>query len=396
MKAGFAVLIAVVIGVWVPQAWGQATQPAREQEWFVSAQRLAGRPVRHDGTILRQFVRCDFANGRQVVLQNSQWPSFPRVSLMDSHGRHLNVQPKDHGRKPQPRHIILVSPAPGTPKRVFEEWQVEPYWPAALSPDGRKIVVFQFGRAIAIGDDTNLHVIPRKWESVRPFSWSPDSRQVAFYYAPTTFEDDVHIQQHGVALLTIEGKLRELVKVSEVAGTPDGGSKDVPPGWGRSGRFVYYTVGLPPDDPQRELPGWRSPGGFPYPPSATYRVDVETGKTERIGVGAFASVAPDESYVLLYPSPELKDDGSWRTRATAKVDLATKQVTYLPDAVRRPKISPSGRLVASAYQGITCFTTKDWKPYGKPSPNPGSSVEAWARNFRWITVDEDHKPGSAW
>ena len=393
MKPNIVRLIAAVIGVWMPQAWGQTTQPAREQERLVSAESVTTK----DRGVVRQLVRYDFATGKETVLQRSESRDLPRMAFIDSRGRHLSLRAKQDAANRARRWVELASPAPGTPKRVFEEWQVEPYWPAAVSPDGRKIVVFQFERAIAIGDDTNVHVIPRKWGGVRPFSWSPDSRQVAFYYAPTPFEDDVHIQQHGVAVLTIDGELRELVKPSEATGTPESTSKDTLVGWGRSQRFVYYTAGVPPDDSARELPACRI--FHPFLPTATYRVDIETGKSERIGLGEFCCVSPDETYVLLYPSPKPAKDGSW-TVGTAKIDLGTKQVTYLPDAVRRPKISPSGKLVACPHrEDIRCFRTADWKLYGTPVLTGwkfGVNVEDWGSKYRWITVDEDHAPGSAW
>jgi len=160
----------------------------------------------------------------------------------------------------------------------------------------------------------------------------------------------------------------------------------VPPGWGRSGRSLYYTAGLPPDDPQRESDAARAL----YPVTGTYRVNIETGGTEKIALGDFACVSPDEEYVLVYPAPKLDGEGKW-VKGGAKVLLETKKVTYLPDDVRYPRISPSGKLAAclSRKGGVRCFQTADCKPYGRRVPKTGFNIEEWFTDLRWIVVEQE-------
>ncbi len=396
MRRVCAVAVGLLIVAWVCPTLAQTTQPAVQEEWLVEVS-----CHRTTGWVLRRY---DFATGKRVVLREADPVICGHMSLIDARGRYLQLREAQGDHKYLDRRVELAFPSPGTPTRVFEELEVTTSWFGALSPDGRKIVVSELDGTLAIGDDTRLHLIPGKWYLTRLFSWSPDSSKVAFYHPLSDYHDDVHIQKHGVAVLTVDGELREVLKASEAVGTPNGETKNLGPGWGRSGRFVYYSDGLPPEDPRRQLRAWRG-FGHPYPPAATYRVDLQTGRTERIGLGEFASVSPDETYIILEPVPRQKDDGSWAL-ATAKVDLATKKVSYLPDAIKRPKISPSGKLVACPRGGgIICYRTSDWKRHRQPVIVQteakakkgifwGVCSETWGRDFRWIVVDKDAKPGS--
>jgi len=381
VRNNIGVAFVILEGMWLSLAVAQTSRPGATEERFVTTTRLPGKDV------VRQLLWFDPATGREIVMDQTDSREFPDVSFMDSQGKHLKLH--RHGRPSSTAPVELQSPPAGAPVRVFQEPEVNDMRPAALSPDGRKIVFYNPSRqSLVIGDDTHVHKLRVEWTLTRPFSWNPDSSQVAFYYAPSLDADDFNIQQHGVALLTLDGKLRVLVKALEATGTPRNSAvKYVPVGWGRSGQYVYYTAGLAPDDHRRQSAAAR----VLYPPTATYRIDIYNDEIEMIGLGDFACVSPGEEYVLLCPSPKPASDDKWES-GTTKVQIQTREVTYLPDEIRCPIISPSGRLVACYGRGPTIrfFETADWKPHGKPVSLSMHSLpsEDWIATFRWIVVDK--------
>lgn len=381
MRMNIGIAIVVLWCVWPPRVLAQASQPCGTDEQFVTTTRLPGKDV------VRELLRFDAAAGTQVVLVRSSSWGFPSISFLDARGRHLGLCRQGQPSSTAP--VELKSPQAGDPVRVFREPEVHDMRPAALSPDGKKIVFYNPSKQLlVIGNNTTVHKIHTNWAITRPFSWSPDSRQVAFYYASSWDADDFNIQEHGVALLTLDGRIRVLAEASSATGTPRSpAAKYVPLGWGQSGQAVYYTAGLTPDDPQRQSPATKAL----VPPTATNRIDISSGQSERIGLGDFACVSPDEEYVLIYPSPKPVGHDKW-ARCTTKVLIRTREATYLPDEILLPRISPSGRLVASFGYGPTIrfFTTADWKPCGNSVPVSRRSIEIedWAANFRWITVDK--------
>jgi hypothetical protein len=267
---------------------------------------------------------------------------------------------------------------------------------SSLSPDGKTIVAVTPSQGFAISDENGTRIVDTKWTTSGPYSWAPDIGRVAFYYTPSARlpYDDVHVQKHGVALLTVGGELRAVVSVSDSFGTPDSSAKYVAPGWSPSGRYVYYTAGVAPDDPLRASEAVRVLRAV----TVTCRVDVETGQVERLATGDFACVSPDGTYVLVYPCPKQAADGKWTT-ATAKIDLQTRELEYLPDGIDYPLMSPSGKLVACPpHRGnngaIRFFETSNWALYGKPVPGVGTmiGVDHWLTDFRWIVKDSD--PGA--
>jgi len=370
---------AVFGGMALLPSFAQAERGRGSEERFIATVRLPGVEV------VRELHHFDPSTGEVVVLDRSGSREFPDVRFMDQQGRHLALRRRE-AEMPLAGRIELDGQRPG-PHRVFAEPEVDRMEPAALSPDGKSIVFFHAPKnLLVIGDDKEIHRVATDWALARPFSWSPDSSQVAFYYAPSSWEDDFNIQQHGVAVLSLNGKLRELVKPSEATATPTNScAKDVPPGWGRTGEYLYYTGGLKRDDPawQYDCPT------YCHSPTATWRVNIKTGQVERIGMGTFACVSPDEEYVLIYPSPKPAADGKW-VIGTTMVRLATRELTYLSDEIVFPRISPSGKLVAcfSPEQEIRLFTTSDWRQHGKAIPLPeGVPLESWTTSFRWVVME---------
>ncbi|NLX21822.1 MAG: hypothetical protein GXY55_09150 [Phycisphaerae bacterium] len=375
-------LTGILCGITISLASAQTTRPSiAERERFICSERVRTEDGGFSGRIW-QLRWCDPAGGEKVAPQGFgvQAPGeFLRCSLLDSRGRRLltlrSVGEDIHGAKP----IQLVAAEPGAPARAFEELAVKGMWPAALSPDGARIVFFDYRtETVVLGDATSVHRISTGVVT-NPFRWSPDSKQVAFYYAQSYGEDDVHIQEHGVAVLSADGRLRELVKASDAVGTPDGYSKYLGPAWGNSGRFIYYSAGLPAGDQRAVLCR-----GMPSP-AVTYRLSIDTGETEEIALGEFASVSPDETFILLYPSP--RPTGATAPIGTTKVDVKSREATFL-NGLAFPRISPSGKLVAAiAHDGIQFFTTEDWKPHGKAIATPGIRLQDWGADYRWIVIE---------
>lgn len=370
-------------------AFAQTTRPSiAERERFICAERVVLEDGRPAPGHIRQLRWLDPLSGKARDPQGFgvRGPrEFLRTSLLDARGRAL-LELHAIGDLSRGGRIGLTKSEPGAPTAVFETNEATSVWPSgAISPDGTRIVFFDHhAESLVIGDTTNAHRIPTQWIVTHPFSWRPDSKQVTFYYASGYDGDDLHIQNHGIATLSADGQLRELVKASDTAGTPDGMGKYMGPLWGPSGRFIYYTSGLPLDDPDRNSTAMKMIPGR----SAAYRVQVDTGRTERIGLGELASVSPDERYVLLFCSPVPQEDGRWGV-GTTKVDLETRKATYLPAGISYPKISPSGELMATLALGaIHFFDTKDWKPHGQPIPRePHVTPEEWGREYRWIVIE---------
>jgi len=360
------------------------TQSAELEEWFVYN---GGLSVHAESA---SFDRLSPETGQRTVV--ADWGSRPsdvrRRFVLNDRGRaiELNATLGDRSEemvrgywRPNPNSLVDF-------RRMFEDAKIKGLSSASLSPDSRKLVVFDFlQKILVIGNSSLSHRVPIAqcpWDN--SFCWNPDSTTVAFYYNDCSEGGDVSILKNGLAVLSVDGRFREVVPLSKAVPTPRLFAKFVPPEWDPSGEFIYYTNGVLQEDapptPERSV-------SAEYSPAATYRVNVNTGASEFIAHGAFADMSPDGKYLLLYPCPKPAPEGKW-TLAAAKVDMGTRQITYLPDEVRWPKISPSGKLVACLdRKNILFFQTSDWKTYGKPFPR-GTDAEIWAKAFRWIVVDK--------
>lgn len=378
-----------------PAASSQPHSGDGDQEWFVGVQEAIARPP-----LVRQLIRMDPLTGKITVLMERKDSShMPNVNLLDARGRHLGVNSMTLAGEEQPR-IVVVGAGDGEPIQVFRALRVPVYARMALSPDGLKLACFDlvtYPNRLMMEHNGKLHEVPTSWwMQGRPFSWNRDSTQVAFYYSDDLNDDDIHIQKHGLAVLSVEGVLRSLIPPDEKTKTPESTCKYIPPGWGRSGRYVYYTAALAPDDPDRAGEAVRSLVAIR---NGTHRIEVATGKIEKLGLGDFYCVSPNEEYVLMYPAARRTEDGKWKY-GTSKVDLKSRKVTHLPANARSPILSPSGRLAACSpndpdYE-VTFFKTDDWTPYGRPiqlnRKRPLLCGEAWISHCRWIVPDGDKIP----
>ena len=385
-----AVVCILLSGGIVPSAFAadaQSAPAADVQEWFVGVQEVSFKPP------VRQLIRMDPLAGKTtVLLEKKDAPHMPNVSLLDARGKHLGVKSVMLGTWAR---VETDEPRDGEPRRVFRETAMRAHVPMALSPDGRKLVCWDLmSRQVKMENGGELHATSTPLWVERPFSWNHDSTQAAFYYSANQTDDDVHIQKHGLAILSAEGVFRSLIPPDEKTKTPESTAKWTPPGWGRSGRCIYYTAGLAPDDPDRESTAIK----YMMSATAAFRIEVATGKIEKLGLGDFCSVSPAEDYVLTCPAPRPAEDGKWKC-GTSRIDLRTKAVTHLADGVFYPIISPSGRLAACEPghgETVVFLDTHDWKPHGKPvqlsRDTPFVSGEAWTGACRWIVPDGEKTP----
>jgi hypothetical protein len=185
---------------------------------------------------------------------------------------------------------------------------------------------------------------------------------VAFYYSLNADDDDLHIQKHGVAVLSTQGDLQVVLDAEQAVATPrhSSSTKDIPIGWSRSGRFIYYTNGVA---APREY-------GSDHP-SAVFRFDFEAGQTTRIASGIFVDVAPDDEYILCRPVPTRNEPST-----TTQIMLSSGEIKPLPQALVLPRISPSGRFAVDAVRrrhpdpsripDVQFYSTADWQPVGEP------------------------------
>jgi len=211
------------------------------------------------------------------------------------------------------------------------------------------------------------------------FSWSPDSSRVAFYYAADS--DDANVLQTGLVILDTKGQLRIVLKREDATPTPRTWAKYAPPVWDPTGRYLYFIDGVP---AAKKPPAVGHIIDGDYSPTAVYRFDCETGASEFIADGALAGFLVKENSLLLWPVPKQKDDGKW-TLFAAKFSLADKKLTPLPDKIRYPRLSPSGRLVAfRSGNQVILYRTDDWSQVGK-AIDLGCSEESWYADAHWIT-----------
>ncbi|NLX20817.1 MAG: hypothetical protein GXY55_03975 [Phycisphaerae bacterium] len=379
------------------------TQPANAAEWFVSMITVRGEEFP------RRLVRSAPLREPEVMLEIQDPEQVFSGALLDRSGQLVAVKRVGKPSREGPR-TVAGGPASEVPFKLFEKFipntQVS-LDTLTVSPDGRWLVadyrsppVLPGGRGgskriLAIGDRSTVIEVVHRWYLCRPLSWSPDSARVAFYYVTDPNHDDRYIQKHGVAVLTTQGALQVILPAEEAAGTPSlFDAKDIPVGWSQSGRFLYYTDGIP------------TPPGEEYyePLSATYRYDFETQHISQVASGTFLDVAPNDAYVLT--RLQIRQDNHPAT-VTAQTMLATGEVRHLPKELVFPRVSPSGKFAVDwvrafgkvapppdAKRDLQFYRTSDWQPIGEPIPAGGTytGLNIWFRNFRWITLDSPPQP----
>jgi hypothetical protein len=219
------------------------------------------------------------------------------------------------------------------------------------------------------------------------FSWSPDSRKVAFYYA---YAEGMRAQQlvrdFGIALITLDDGVVELVKPSGRR-TVGLGTEVIPLPWSSDSQYVYFVQG--------PVPGEKlQPKVYP---AFTYRVDIRTGQEEKLAQGTATSVAPDDSYLLLSAHCVTTEKGDVEGRSATR-DLRPRKVELLPPLVGLPRISPRGRYgVAWCRDNERCgarfFDASDWSMISDPGPIHGTgTLGEWYTFCRWITLDSPPQP----
>lgn len=323
-------------------------------------------------TLEQQVVEFDPGSGERRIVQVYREPRTPlRASMFTKAGVPLPLKQRDGGRVSSAATRAVDAAA------VLDRRAIFGLGSGTLSPSGRGLAgVLDQGLLIAC--DGSDHVVRTdQWFLTRPLSWSPDERHVAFYFALDDEADDHRTQQHGVAILSVDGKLRVLVPAEDSVPTPVTTAKDVPVGWSRDGKSVYFTMGLGKADPDRDPTLAER-----VPQTAVYRVHTETRSVEKITVGEFADIDPAGLYVLVDPT---RENPRYRQQpGSFKLLLETRQKTFLPDGVRRPKISPRGDLLASLQVDQVCFCRMSnfarLRCISDPSPHQGE----WVRDFRWI------------
>ncbi|NLX22063.1 MAG: hypothetical protein GXY55_10420 [Phycisphaerae bacterium] len=219
------------------------------------------------------------------------------------------------------------------------------------------------------------------------FSWSPDSRKVAFYYAYAEgMRASPAVRDFGIALVTLDNGVAELVKPAGRR-TALLGDEAIPPQWSSDSQYVYFIQGPVPGETLQ-------PKVYP---AFTYRVDIRTGQEEKLAQGTATSVAPDDSYLLLSNHCVTTEKGEVKHRS-AKLDLRTRKIEVLTALVGLPRISPSGRYVAGIYRDkeqfvVRFFDASDWSMINDAGPvqRIGSMAE-WFTFWHWITLDSPPQP----
>ncbi len=369
-------------------------QPAsvgEKGEWFVGLFTVIdGGPAR------RRMLRFSPFQKPELMVDAAD-PGVEREfsgGLVDGKGNMLDIRRVSRAGE-RGRRLVPAGPGPQAAFRLFENMLPGNL---TISPDGRWLAAnytrpLQGGGVLGFGDQSSTVEIPHTWALLRPLSWSPDSTRVAFYYALGDDRDDVWIQLHGVAVASTQGKLQVILPAEEAVGTPAHTfAKDVPIGWSRCGRFLYYTDGA---DVSLDRPRLD-------PPTETYQFDFETERRQRVSEGAFLAVAPDNRYVLF--CMEIKGEDQPRS-VTAQLVLESGEIRHLPDKLFFPQISPSGTLAVASFRSpgtppsekthdLQFYRTSDWQPVGEPlaRAREASPVETWFRDFKWITVPVEESP----
>lgn len=370
------IMSAIVTCLATPSLFGQTSDSLRSRERLV----WLAKGSNQDPFRLREFV----PESGQVTLLRELPRTVVRLfhdQLLDQRGEMLQIGEKtdEQGRR---TWQVITSPS-DLPRLLSQAAPNQAITKGSFSPDGRSLVVSDwFHERVSICNGKTTHTVQLDRWMVSPFafSWSPDSRRVAFYYAADS--DDANVLQTGLVILDTEGQLRIVLKQEDATPTPRTWAKYAPPVWDPTGRYLYFIDGVP---AAKDPPAAGRVINDDYSPSAVYRFDCETGTSEFITDGALAGLLAKENSLLLWPVPKQKEGGKW-TLFAAKFSLADKKLTPLPDKIRHPRLSPSGRLVAciSGGQVILC-RTDDWSQIGKGIEFAWSPK--WLTEVHWIAAE---------
>jgi hypothetical protein len=248
------------------------------------------------------------------------------------------------------------------------------------------MLYFERGVAIYLDDGKECHRINTSWAGVKSFSWSSDSSRVGFYFVEDINDEDLHMQKHGVAVLDTDGKLTVLQKPTEKLSTPGNPIvREVPPGWGKDGKYLYFSGGVTENDPRRQTKEFEKLFVAKTTPVAVYRVNLETRERQTLTLGEFTAASPTEDYILVTRfSRELG-----KRRITLRLDLDTQEMFELPEGVFSPQLSIDGTIAVCCFQErLTFFDTQTWTRISGPIDVSdqiiGCAPDDWYRDFKWI------------
>lgn len=253
---------------------------------------------------------------------------------------------------------------------------------------------------------------PRPGRAIQGISWSGNGKMLAYYFAETVLDTDFGIARWGCATTNVlEDQVKVLSKPRQVPSQTRAWER--PPIWSTDSRSVYFSGATERKEGQERFfdfqvsdlgqDPWVAPSGPVFGDCAScYRANVKTGKVEFVSLGTICAMAPDGEYILLGCCPEeeletRKDGRRVRKQKTWKVDLATGARTVLPDAIKWPKISPTGKYVVTyllpGFRGIAFYRTSDWSLVRAV---PGVPIQHyhWVDGVHWIRTPVA-QPGKA-
>lgn len=371
---------AVLVSISLTQCTEEVRSPAAGEEQFVLFWRDNDRNLEVDWLLPEKgkYARTHFLSKPAGKLI--------RFPLIDLQGRPVDLCGPFSGEDSPGERWRVRSADKSAIAALCEDVPIMRVSLVGLSPDGKKAIVFDDSNCSwAIHDGSGTRSLPTGHLAFGTVAWSPDATQVAYYFNGLhDCGDEPGVFKQGLAVLTIDGNLKELVPMSQAIETPWLFAKYSPPAWDPSGRFIYYTNGISSDP---SIPAGRKVIEHVYSPSAVYRIDLQTGSSEFITEGALCGLLTKENSLLLWPVPKQGADGKWTTFA-AKFGLADKKLTLLPDKIRFPRLSPSGRLVAcTSGSQSAIYRTDDWSLVGRPTTS-GCDGEVWYLHTRWIVPEE--------
>ena len=221
-------------------------------------------------------------------------------------------------------------------------------------------------------------------------NWSPDSSMLSFHYFAQSTDYDPHLPTFGLAVAGVEGEVRVLAKPSLVDGRA-GAYIYARPYWTPDGGALYFAAG--PEAGAEEPSHWPTPGAY------CYRIELETGERQLVSPGIPCGISPDGTFILLRDCPgdqvgPDKRGKQRRKRETWRLDLPSMKKTVLPDSIRNPKLSPSGKYIAEPRKAarrelrhfIDFYRTSDWKRIASPEiPGAYMDLGKWPTHTAWVT-----------
>ncbi len=399
MLTQFVILLAILISAGAPLTRADAGQEASPTELLASLERPVWSRRGDQQYMKRVLAAYDPLTGLRQELTVQEDP-IPRE------GKNLCTAISGNSMfslmfKPTPcvirvrgdeRTAIPFPSSPDLERAIARSHAVRVMEP---SPDALGWVAYMSMSDVVMHHEQTTRVFDLKWIDWEggtgmndvAFSWSPDSRKVAFYYAYAEgMRASPAIRDFGVALVTFDEGLVELVKPSGRT-TAWLGIEAIPPQWSSDSQYVYFVQGPVPGEKLQPK----------VHPAFTYRVDIRTGQEEKLAQGTATSVAPDDSYLLLSAHCVKTEKGDVEGRS-AKLDLRTRKVELLPPLVGLPRISPSGRYVVAMCRDKERFVARffdasDWSMISDPGPIQGTGTLAeWYTFCRWITLDSPPQP----